>query len=331
MIVGNMDKQILVDGRWQGACGIGRVSYEIISRLQHIDIIKQGPKPLSVYNLLWQPRQLKKNYRLFYTPGFNPILHSPIPYVLTIHDLIYLQSGRLKKTFFNYLVKPSILKAAAIFTVSHYSKQQLCEWVPISPEKIHVIYNGVSKDFTDDGLYHRPGYPYFLYVGNSNPHKNLPRLLKAFSIAKLDTRFKLILITARTNELSDIIHTLRLNERVVFEKATRDTQLAEYYRGATALCTPSLQEGFGLPALEAMASGTPVLAANATSLPEITADAALLCDPLCIDSIASGIEKLALDATIRDDLIKKGLTRSALFTWDNTARSVQQLLGCIVN
>lgn len=324
-----MNKQILADGRWLGTSGIGRVTQEILSRLPEADILLEGPKPLSFYNLIWQHTQLNKNYKLYYSPGFNPVLRSPIPYVLTIHDLIYLQAGFLKKSFFDYLVKPSIKQASAIITVSDYSKNQICDWSGIHSDKVHVIYNGISETFTDDGVFHRPHYPYFLYVGNAKPHKNLPRLIQAFANATIDPNYKLILVSDYTNELAILIKKYRLESRIVFNNGLNDKKLAEYYRGATALLMPSLYEGFGLPALEAMACGIPVLAANTSALPEITGNAALLCDPLRIDSITMGIEQLATDGISRLNLIKNGLTRSELFSWDIAASRVQSVLNSI--
>src|SRR5688572_20895584 len=98
--------RILFDGRWQGTHGIGRFSTEILSRLQQVDVLKTGPKPLSLKNMVWQPYQLshyKNQYDVFFTPGFNPVLHSPIPFAMTIHDLIHLEypgKNALAKRFF---------------------------------------------------------------------------------------------------------------------------------------------------------------------------------------------------------------------------------------
>jgi glycosyltransferase involved in cell wall biosynthesis len=115
----------------------------------------------------------------------------------------------------------------------------------------------------------------------------------------------------------------------VFSGTIFDSQLADYYRGATALVFPSLYEGFGLPPLEAMACGTPALTANLTSLPEVTGEAALLVDPYRIDAIADGIERIVHDTTLRESLIEKGLVRAKLYTWDKTTASVQAVLDKI--
>src|SRR5260221_406488 len=111
-------KKILADGRWSGPNGIGRFSREVLTHLQNADILQQGPKPLSIKNLFWQSEQLKhrSHYKVFFTPGFNPVFSSPIPYVITIADLIHLTYPGpfkyAKKAFYEFLVKPSVKKAA---------------------------------------------------------------------------------------------------------------------------------------------------------------------------------------------------------------------------
>ncbi|WP_280571300.1 glycosyltransferase family 1 protein, partial [Chromohalobacter sp. 296-RDG] len=107
--------------------------------------------------------------------------------------------------------------------------------------------------------------------------------------------------------------------------------LPSLYKGARGLLFPSLYEGFGLPVLEAMACGTPVLTSNVTSLPEVAGDAALLVDPARIEEIASGIEQLENDKQLRAELIAKGLERVKGFTWDITARKVQEVLDSAKN
>lgn len=325
---------ILADGRWSGAHGIGRFSAEILTRLQNTDIITNGPKPLSMKNFLWQARHLykKKNtYKIFFTPGFNPVNYSPIPFILTICDLIYLytpgKSGLVKKALFEIFVKPSIKKAHKILTISEYSKKTLIEWAKIPAEKIINVSCGISQIFTANGIKHTPDYPYLLHVGNTKAHKNVERLIQAFSFAKIDSSIKLILTGQPTSELHHIIAKNQLQERIVFSNTLSETKLAEYYRGATALVFPSLYEGFGLPVLEAMASGTPVITSNVTSLPEVAGDAAMAVSPYEIDSIVDSIEKIFHHPELRQNMIEKGFQRVKLFSWDNTAIQVQTILN----
>lgn len=325
---------ILADGRWSGAHGIGRFSSEVLARLNNSDILAQGPKPLSLQNIFWQTYQLhqkKKYYRVFFTPGFNPPLYSSIPFVLTIHDLIHLylpgNAKFIKHIFYSLLIKPATQHAYKILTVSHYSKNTICEWAKIEKEKIVVVSNGVSKLFIPQGARHQPGYFYLLQVGNTKPHKNVAGLLQAFALAKINPEIKLILTGDLTVELDKIIKKNQLAERIIISGVLSEAKLAEYYRGALALIFPSLYEGFGLPVVEAMACGTPVLTSNVTALPEIAGDAALLVDPSATEALSQGIEQIVEDSDLRKNLIEKGLQRASLFSWDKTAEKVQQVLN----
>ena len=186
---------------------------------------------------------------------------------------------------------------------------------------------GISDNLTPTGLKYFSGYPYLLYVGNHKPHKNLPRLLQAFAEAKIDPEIRLILTGQPDANLTEIIRKNKIQERIVFCGALSETQLAEYYRGASGVLFPSLYEGFGLPVAEAMACGIPTLTSNVTSLPEVAGDAALLIDPYEVDAIAHGIEQIANDAILRQQLIRNGLERVKLFSWDKTAIAIQQILN----
>lgn len=334
-----MDNQnkILADGRWLGANGIGRFSQEILSRLQATDILQTGPKPLSSHNLFWQMHYLnqrKHHYKLYFSPGFQPIIKSPIPYVFTLCDLIPLHMptsfGFVKKWYYELLIKPAAKRSAAILTISEYSKNTLLEWTGLPEHKIINVGCGISTTMTHVGKRHTPGYPYFLHVGNTKYHKNIPGLLQGFARAKIDSEFKLILTGQQTEELNELIRKNKLVNRIIFSNLLTESQLAEYYRGATALILPSLYEGFGLPILEAMASGTPVIASDVTAMPEVAGDAALIIQPYVIDSITDAVEQMVSNPIQRMQLIGKGLQRSALFSWDATAQKVQMTLNQLI-
>lgn len=330
------DNFILADGRWTGANGIGRFSKEVLTRLQNTEILAHGPKPLSPKNFVWLPYELhkrKNQHKVFFMPGFNPVLHSPIPFVFTICDLIHLQfPGKAKfakQLYYDLFIKPGTYRAHKILTISEYSKKTIMEWANVPAEKIAMVSCGISADLTPYGEQYQPGFPYLLHVGNTKSHKNVARLLQAFAVAKMDSGIRIILTGEKTSELSEVIMKHHLEKRVIFSGLISEKQLAEYYRGALAVTFPSLYEGFGLPVLEAMACGTPALTSDATSLPEVAGDAAVLINPYEIDSIAQGIEKIISDSSLRNDLIKKGLERVKLFSWDKTASVVQDTLNTI--
>lgn len=325
---------ILADGRWAGAHGIGRFSEEILSRLHQTDILKEGPSPLGMKNLFWLPAQLtqKQNkYSVFFSPGFMPPLYSKLPFVFTIHDLIHIHGpGNHKfihKMIYHSFIKLAARRASRIITVSEYSKNEISSWAKIAAEKIAVIKNGVSAVFTPEGDKHQPGYPYFLYVGNTKPHKNVPRLIQAFAKAKLSSSFRLVLTGQPTAELQQLIEKKGLQMRVVFSGSLTEIQLASYYRGATALLFPSLYEGFGLPIIEAMASGTPVITSNVTSLPEVAGNAAIMINPLDIDALTFHIEQIVANDALRQSLITKGLKQASGFSWDTSAQTLQRVLS----
>jgi glycosyltransferase involved in cell wall biosynthesis len=211
-------------------------------------------------------------------------------------------------------------------TVSEYSKREIANWANIDEEKIINVGNGVGLPFGTNGRRYDPGYPYLLYVGSRKPHKNLPRLLQAYSLSGIAKELRLVISGAQDQKTVSDIHRLELTRHVMFLPLDSTEQLAEAYRGATALLFPSLYEGFGLPPLEAMASGVPVLTSNVCSLPEVVGEAAILTDPIQVESIAEGIRQIATDSGLRALLSTKGLVRSQQFSWDETAHRVVHIL-----
>jgi glycosyltransferase involved in cell wall biosynthesis len=169
-----------------------------------------------------------------------------------------------------------------------------------------------------------------LYVGNIKPHKNLVRLIEAFSELRTGELedLKLLIIGDEISKLPALrhaVHRHKLHKHVRFLGYVPDDQLTVLYRLAAVFVFPSLYEGFGLPPLEAMASGTPVITSNASSLPEVVGDAAFLIDPYQAEAIASAMERVLNDAGLRDDLRARGLRRAREFSWDTTARRVRAI------
>lgn len=327
-------KKILVDGRWRGLGGIARFSSEILTRLKNVEVLTGSTSPLSIPGMIYQSYVLATSKpQVFFTPGFNPVLGSRVAYVLTIHDLLHLERPNkhayLKKMFFEKLMYPAITGAAFICTVSEYSKSKLISWTQVAPEKIVVVGNGVSPVFKQEGTAFLPGFPYLLYVGNNKEHKNIPRLIMAFKQARIDVGIRLICTCQFNDEIKNLIVKLKLEDRVLSHPALSEDELANYYRGALGVTFPSLYEGFGLPIVEAMASGTPVLTSQVTSLPEIAGKAAVLINPYEVESIADGIEKLVNDIPKRQQLIAEGVERATLFSWDKVATRVQNVLDAI--
>ncbi|HZL85404.1 MAG TPA: glycosyltransferase family 1 protein [Candidatus Krumholzibacteria bacterium] len=322
---------LMVDARWRGAHGIGRFAHEILSRLpgsQALPLALRPLHPLEPLALHWVLRRARP--RLYFTPGFNPPWRSPVPVVMTIYDLIHLrfpqESSLTKRLYYREVVRDAARRGARVLTLSQFSQDEILEWTGIPPERVHVVGAGVTAAFSPQGPCHDPGHPYLLYVGNHKPHKNLSRLVRAFTRLPRDWNVHLLLTGHAEAALRDVARSAGVADRIVDLGEVEESILPDYYRGARGLVLPSLYEGFGLPALEAMACGTPVLAANVTALPETVGDAALLVQPDDTDALAAGMERLLHEAELRERLGRAGPARAQRFTWDRVAARVQGVL-----
>lgn len=322
---------ILFDARWIGDHGIGRFAREVMARLPAAEAVGGSITPLSPldpFYTSWLIR--KKKPAVFFSPGYNPPLHSISPFVFTIYDLIQINVPKnrslTKSAYFRCVVRPACHRAFKVLTTSEYSRATIVEWSRVSPEKVVNVKCGVNEHYRPEGPRHEPGYPYLLYVGNRKPHKNVPGLLKAFSLSGLENRYKLVLSGEPDTETTDLIRDGKLQESVAFAGAIPEEMLPEYYRGAEVLLLPSRYEGFGLPVLEAMACGTPVVTSNRTSLPEVAGSAALLVDPDRDDEIAGAIRRVVDDSSLRERMRTQGIAQARKFSWDKTAAAVRGVL-----
>lgn len=297
------------DPRWSGPHGIGRFSDEVVSRLGEASPLRFGVDKLSLLDpLATTLAAMRLRSGVYFTPGFNPPLRSAVPFVFCIHDLIHLrfaaESTPVRRAYYRLVVGPAAKRAARVITVSEHARGEILEWTKLPAERVVVAGNGVAAAFKPDGGRHDPGHPYFLFVGRRAAHKNVERLVAAHAASRCGREVRLL-----------------------FTGDLEDEQLAAHYRGAVALAFPSLYEGFGIPIVEAMACGTPVLTSNATAIPETAGEGnALFVDPLSIESIAAGLDRLADDAALRADLRQRGLARAAAFSWDKVAEKVGRVL-----
>ncbi|MGP0063157.1 MAG: glycosyltransferase family 4 protein [Isosphaeraceae bacterium] len=265
--------------------------------------------------------------------------------VVTMHDTLPLshpelvfprRSGRIA-----WQLKELVAArwADRIVTVSYASRRAIEDWLGRPDPRIHVITEGPDPIFgpradgpESDAVLRRHGLRagerYLLYVGGLSPHKNLPRLVEAFARSSwADVRLVL------TGDTQDVFHTHvpeiraaiarhKLGDRVLLTGFVPDGELVHLYGRAYALIQPSLLEGFGLPAVEAMACGTPVISSRTGSLPEVVGEAGLYFDPTDVGSIAEAIREMLADPGRRDTLARLALERSALFTWDASASAL---------
>ncbi len=322
---------VLYDARWIGNHGIGRFAAEVQRRLPYLvpfQAQRQPSHPLDPALLGTTLRGLSP--QLFFSPGYNSPLWWPGSFIFTLHDLHHLRvrenSSFLKRSYYQHVIKPACHKSVAVLTVSEYSRHEIADWAKLDEQKIINVGNGVGAPFGPTGRRYEPGYPYLLYVGSRKPHKNVPRLLHAYSVSGMRKEVRLVLSGSADKEILAHVERLGLGRDVVFKELISSEGLAEAYRGAIGFLFPSLYEGFGLPPLEALASGIPVLTSDVCSLPEVVGDAAILVKPQDIEEIAEGIRQIVCDSDLRMQLRERGLRRSKLFSWHNTARKTSEII-----
>lgn len=326
---------ITFDARWIGDHGIGRFAREVRSRIQLPVHDLTGGSPVTPREmvrteaLMWGKRRRSS---LFFSPGYCPPFTWRGPIILTVHDLIHLhipeERTRVNEAYYRQVVRPVLRRSPVVLTVSQFSQAEIAEWAGLDDDRVVVVGDGVDASFSPDGPTFDPGFPYVLCVGNTKPHKNLPRLLEAFT--QLDASLRLILTGRPDPHLLDQARHLGLGERVSFSGFLPAPDLVSYYRGARAVAVPSLYEGFGLAALEAMACGTPVVAANASALPEVVGSAGLLVDPYEVDAIRDGLERAVSEEDLRQRLRVDGPRQAAHFTWDAVSARVNEQLHAAV-
>ncbi len=317
-------KKVLVDSNWEGDTGIGRLYREVMTRkpdiVQNVPLIqfKNPAGLLAPFHLSQRIRDSEAD--VFYSPTFIPPLYSKMPFVFTIHDLMHLFFySRMHKEYYRWVIGPLAKKAKKIITVSEYSKSLLVEKLGIPPDLIRVIYNGVGENFLQNQREYEMDRPYFLYVGNRRNYKNIPAMLEAFSQADIPQDFVFALSGHPDPEMDALIRSLGIETRVRFLGMIPEADLPAVYKGAHATLFVSKMEGFGLPVIESMASGTPVLTSSETSLPEIAGGAAVCVSPDEVRAIRQGIEMLVKDEKTYLSCVEKGLSRARDFSWEKTA------------
>jgi glycosyltransferase involved in cell wall biosynthesis len=307
--------------------------------LSNVRIVRM-PNASPAKRLLVQLPQLARheNVDLLHTQYIVPPLIS-CPCVVTVHDILFESHpeffGRLFVARSRLLVRRSVRKSAEVFTVSDFSKQQIVNRYGVSPDRIHTIFNGVDEKrfFPGDQGHHvvrkaglLPG-EYFLTVGRLEPRKNHANLLRAW--AALPTpRPRLVFIGQRHfgyDEALQLRESLNLTGDVVLLENIQDEELPSFFRHAKGFVYCSWAEGFGMPVLEAMASGIPVISSSTTALSEICGNAALLVDPANPLAIRDAVVTMQAQAEMRAQLIQRGLERMREFDWERAARKVRHV------
>ena len=278
---------------------------------------------------------------LLHAPSFFAPVFCPCPIVLTVFDTLYLtQSQHYRDRLFSIYMRSftflAVKKAAVVCTISNVSRDEIVSAYRIPRDRVRVTYLGVNPSFrlqTDTELAAlRDKYalkrPYFLFVGAWEPRKNLPRLIEAFILFRKDTGadYELILVGPKGSgeaEVNRLLDDPEIAASVRYLGFLPEEDKPGIYAAADALTFPSLGEGFGLPIVEAFASGTPVLTSNVSCMPEVAGDAALFFNPEDIADIARTM-KMVMQPALRHELREKGLSRARMFTWDNMATETEK-------
>jgi len=315
-------------------CGIDLTKVRRISRRVQPSLGRKGHFQRLIWTQTALPlRLLADKASLLLSPLPEGMLLPAVPQVVTVLDMIPLhfpEEYPRQQYYFRYHVPRILKKSRRIVTISENTKHDIMTFYGIEPEKIYVIQPGFEKSryrlgINSESVKMKYGLTdYLLYVGNLLAHKNLRRLLRAFSLIARKMPYKLVIAGYKDPryypELEAEVEALGHAEKVLFLNYVSADELTALYAGAKAFILLSLYEGFGFPPLEAMACGCPVVVSNVASLPEVCGDAAYYIDPHDVESIAQGIHRVLTDESLKQGLIKKGLERVKLFSWEQSAR-----------
>ncbi len=262
-----------------------------------------------------------------------------VPSVVTIHDLIFIRYPEYYKKFDRYIYRhiylSSCQRATKIIAISNQTKSDLINYFKIIPEKIEVIYQSCDSCFynrlsekrkTSIRLKYKLPQKYILCVGTIEQRKNQLALLEAVVAEKVDTT---VVILGRPTEyiniLNQFISESGIREQVIFLHHTTTDELQGIYQMAEVMVYPSFFEGFGLPVLEAQASGCAVITSNMSSLPEAGGEGALYINPADISEIGQAIRNVLLNPKLKEDLIEKGIANAQLFSEKLAAERLMKL------
>ncbi len=326
-------------------------SFSFLNGYKKFRCVDIGFPVLSLRTLfLLQTIVKREEVELFYSPFQVTTIFPPCPMVITVHDMMDLfypdafshhpfYVNHALRAYFRVVIPRSIKNAALITAVSESTKRDILKYFNISPDKVKVIHNGIEEKFTpvkDQSLltkvkkkYNLPDR-FILYLGSTKPYKNLNGTLEAFSKLK-----KMYLNSG--NHIYLVIGGLRHFHRSGLERKVKvlgieedffnigyiaEEDLSAVYSLAEVFLFPSIWEGFGLPALEAMACGTPVVASNTSSPPEVVGEAGILVDPMDTTSIAEALHKILDNKALRDELSERGIQRAKVFSWKIAAEKL---------
>jgi alpha-1,3-rhamnosyl/mannosyltransferase len=345
-----LDTRALREG---DATGVGRYVVALIGALREshgVDLAlyaDRGPRVVGP-QVVMPLRMRNDRVQLVHGPANSlPLIHFGLPGVVTIHDLAiydhpeWFPAGQWFAT--RVVVPQSVRRARAIICPSVATSQAVVRHFHVDPQRCRVIPHGVETEFSlpvsslvRAELTARYALPdrYLLQVGTVQPRKNYVTSLRALARIPAEQRIPLLVVGGfgwNYDEVVDAVRELDLDQWVRFVGYAGIADLPGLYQMAHAVLFPSLDEGFGLPVLEAFAAGTPVVASNAGAIPEVSGDAALLCAPRDAEALARNLLRLLTDGALRERQVAAGRARAALYTWSSSAAAHRAVYESVVS
>ncbi|MBL7966769.1 MAG: glycosyltransferase family 4 protein [Prolixibacteraceae bacterium] len=327
------------------------VDNQLIRETPNFHIIELGGGPYPIWEQIALPKAAKK-YQcdlLHCTSNTGPV-NTSIPLMITLHDIIYMESLSLLKkdgTWYQKLgnvyrrwnVPVVVRKSKTVITVSDFERERISRFFGLNSSKLHTVYNGVGRHFrpiSDKTELERIAAKYRLpekfmfFLGNTDPKKNTRGVLKAYAEFRKTsaTDYKLVMPDYEETALAALLKELdcpEIREHIHLTGYIINTDLPGIINLSTLFLYPSLRESFGIPILEGMACGIPVITSNTSSMPEIAGDSAFIIDPFKPEEITAAMNKILDNSDLYKQLSEKGIQRAALFSWENMAKSVLQL------
>lgn len=310
--------------------------------------LKGGPYPSWEQFALPRAAKAEGCDILHCTSNTAPVFTS-IPTVITLHDIIYLEGIKMNKgggtlyqrmgnIYRKWNVPKVIKKAHKIITVSYYEKKKIDKHFGFGDKKVDVVYNGVGEHFRKiknkselENIRQKYKLPerFLFFLGNTDPKKNTANVLKAYAhYLSKNNPIPLVMLDFGEEKLKSILDSIgkpEIRKHIHLTGYIINSDLPAIYNLCDVFLYPSLRESFGIPILEAMASGAPVITSNTASMPEVAGDAAYIVDPKKPESISLGIYRLLTNQSLRDKNIEKGYKRAQEFSWNNTARQTLEI------
>jgi len=307
--------------------------------------------PLLFY--LWYQWTLRHTLRktgpdVFFSPDSFMPLGLKIPAVITVHDVAHRHYPEgvswAHRKYYDVFMPKFIREAKRIITVSRFSRDEILQYYPEAEGKVEVVYNGVGPEYAplDENAQQEirdwisAGTPYFLFVGAIHPRKNVAGLINAYAHYRRihKTKTKLVIVGRKSWDYADVNQATQQSgvfEDIIFTGYVPMEKLAGITASALALCYISLYEGFGLPVAEAMQCGVPVIVTSGSAQAEVAGDAGIAVNPKDASAVAEAMATIERDSALRADCIARGIARSAIFSWDASARKTYDVLNSAVS